>query len=106
MAESKIQVEVAYARPDRQEILAVELERGATVADAIRLSRIGNSFPEIDIANASIGVFGKRGTMATVLNPGDRVEIYRPLVADPKQARRQRAARGTPKRRSQTTRER
>jgi hypothetical protein len=93
MADDRMRVEVACARPERQEIIVAEVERNATVGDAIRASGICTMFPEIDPVNAAVGVFGKRATLDSALHEGDRVEIYRPLIADPKQARRQRAAR-------------
>lgn len=93
-----IAVEVAYARPDVQVILPVEVAAGATVADALSQSRIGDRFPEIDLKTAKVGIFGKLTRMETILKPRDRVEIYRPLIADPKEVRRQRAAEGKPTR--------
>jgi uncharacterized protein len=93
-----IAVEVAYARPDVQVLLPVEVPDGATVADALRLSKIADRFPEIDLETAKVGIFGKLTRMDTVLKPRDRVEIYRPLIADPKEVRRQRAAEGKPTR--------
>lgn len=89
----RIAVEVAYARPDVQLIIALELEPGATVAEAIARSGVLARFPEIDLARAKLGVFGKPCGLDTPLRGGDRVEIYRPLLADPKEVRRQRAAR-------------
>jgi len=91
-----IAVEVAYARPDVQVILPVQLPRGATVADALRESRITERFGEIDLEQTKVGIFGKLARMDTELRPKDRVEIYRPLIADPKEVRRQRAAQGKP----------
>lgn len=93
-----IRVEVAYARPDFQLVLPVEVTEGATVADALRLSGILEHFPEIDPATAKVGIFGKLTRMDTVLRARDRVEVYRPLIADPKEVRRQRAAEGKPTR--------
>jgi len=87
-----MQVEVAYARPDRQILLPVEVAEGATVGEAIRASGILAKCPEIDLAAATVGIFSKPCTLDRRLRPGDRVEIYRPLVADPKEARRSRAA--------------
>jgi uncharacterized protein len=91
-----IAVEVAYARPDVQVIMPVQVPSGATVADALSSSRITERFPEIDLETAKVGIFGKLTRMDTVLKPRDRVEIYRPLIADPKEVRRQRAAEGKP----------
>lgn len=89
-----IRVEVAYATPDRQLILGLETEAGITVEEAIRTSGILDAFPDIEMDVAKVGIFGKAATMQTTLVDGDRVEIYRPLIADPKEARRKRAAEG------------
>lgn len=89
-----MKVEVAYALPERQQILVLEVEDGCTVFEAAQRSGIAERFPELDLASADMGIFGH-----TVANPktatlkeGDRVEIYRPLVADPKEVRKARAA--------------
>jgi putative ubiquitin-RnfH superfamily antitoxin RatB of RatAB toxin-antitoxin module len=87
-------VEVAYALPDEQLILSVTGEPGLTVGQAIERSGILERFPEIDLATSKVGVFGKLSKLDAPLNPGDRVEIYRPLIADPKEARKKRAAEG------------
>jgi putative ubiquitin-RnfH superfamily antitoxin RatB of RatAB toxin-antitoxin module len=87
-------VEVAYALPQRQEILAFEVPFGTTVQQAARQSGIVRHFPEIDLATAKMGIFGKAAKGDAVLQPGDRVEIYRALIADPKAVRKQRAAEG------------
>lgn len=87
-----MQVEVAYARPDRQRLVRVELAAGATARDAVRASGLVDEFPEIDIERAPLGVFGRACSGETVLRAGDRVEIYRPLQIDPKEARRKRAS--------------
>jgi hypothetical protein len=88
-----MQVEVAYARPDEQVVIPVEVPDGATLEQAITLSRLVERFPEIDLGVAKVGVFGKLSTLDAVLHPGDRVEIYRPLLADPKAVRKHRAGR-------------
>jgi uncharacterized protein len=93
-----IRVEVAFARPDVQLVLPLEVPAGTTVAEALRLSGIHERFPEVDLDNAKVGIFGKLTRADTVLKPRDRVEIYRPLIADPKEVRRQRAAEGKPMR--------
>ena len=90
----RIAVEVAYALPDRQVILVVDVVPDATLGDAIQGSGILEQYPEIDLAVNKVGVFGKLGKLGDALHAGDRVEIYRPLIADPKQVRRQRAAAG------------
>jgi len=94
MAESnrKLTVEVAYAKPEAQVIIPLEVEPGTTVQQAIELSGILEQFPEIDLAQNKFGVFGKIAKGDTELRDRDRVEIYRPLIADPKESRRRRAA--------------
>jgi uncharacterized protein len=87
-------VEVAYALPDQQLIIPVKLPAGSTVADAVNQSGILKKFPEIDLTNNKVGIFGKLTLLDTVLRAKDRVEIYRPLIADPKEVRRQRAQEG------------
>ncbi|WP_296935251.1 RnfH family protein [uncultured Marinobacter sp.] len=88
-----MQVEVAYARPDRQEIVPVNVPEGTTALEAAKLSGITDIFPEIDPDTIDMGVFGKviKDPAAHVLREGDRVELYRPLKIDPKQARLNRA---------------
>jgi putative ubiquitin-RnfH superfamily antitoxin RatB of RatAB toxin-antitoxin module len=86
-----MKVEVAYAKPEVQVIMPLELAEGATAEAAIRASGLLARFPEIDLAGNRIGIFGKPCGLDQVLRPGDRVEIYRPLIADPKEARRSRA---------------
>ncbi len=90
----KIHVEVAYALLQKQVILGLEVEPDATLEQVIRASGILEQFPEIDLAQNKVGVFGKLGKLTDTLYPGDRVEIYRPLIADPKLVRKQRAAQG------------
>ena len=94
-----IAVEVCYARPDEQVIVALQVPRGTTLREAIEQSGILERFPEIDLARNKVGVFGKLNKPAYVLRAGDRVEIYRPLLADPKEIRKQRAAEGKPMKR-------
>ena len=89
-----INVEVAYAEPDKQLILPVNIDVGTTVGGAIVQSGIMMKFPDLDIENSKVGIFGKATKMTTVLQDTDRVEIYRPLIADPKEVRRKRAAEG------------
>jgi len=89
-----IHVEVAYARPDKQLILPLEVPEGTTIEQAIRQSGIMEHFPEIDLEKQAVGIFGKLKKLDTPLREGDRVEIYRPLIADPKEVRKQRAAAG------------
>ncbi len=89
-----INVEVAYATPEKQLIRKVNVDKGTTLGAAIVQSGIMMDFPELDLENARVGIFGKQAKMTVVLDDGDRVEIYRPLIADPKEVRRQRAAAG------------
>jgi putative ubiquitin-RnfH superfamily antitoxin RatB of RatAB toxin-antitoxin module len=86
-----IVVEVAYGTAERQALIELEVPRGTSVMEAVLLSRIAEQFPEIDIATARLGIFGRPVTPDTVLGDSDRVEIYRPLAIDPKEARRRRA---------------
>ncbi len=92
MAEAPINVSVAYALPDRQYLIELQVAPGTTVEEAIRLSGLLRQLPEIDIARARVGIYGKLKTLETLLRERDRIEIYRPLIADPKDARRTRAA--------------
>ena len=87
-----MRVEVAYARPDLQLILPADVDEDSTAEHAIRQSGILERFPEIDLSQHKIGIFSKPCKLDQRLRPGDRVEIYRPLIADPKEARRNRAA--------------
>ncbi|HUF79593.1 MAG TPA: RnfH family protein [Burkholderiales bacterium] len=91
--ERRLCVEIVYALPERQALVALEMEEGATVAQAIERSGILLKFPEIALAHGRVGVFGKKVELDALLRDGDRVEIYRPLVADPKEVRRRRAKR-------------
>jgi putative ubiquitin-RnfH superfamily antitoxin RatB of RatAB toxin-antitoxin module len=89
-----LMVEVAYALPTKQVIIPVKVSHGVTAEGAIFASGVLKQFPEIDLAINKIGVFGKLTKLDTPLRHLDRVEIYRPLIADPKEVRRQRAAEG------------
>jgi putative ubiquitin-RnfH superfamily antitoxin RatB of RatAB toxin-antitoxin module len=86
-------VEVAYALPDKQQIVALQVEPGCTAYQAAEKSGITRLFPELELEGARMGVFGKilRDPKAHVLEDADRVEIYRPLLVDPKESRRVRA---------------
>ena len=90
---SAITVTVVYALPDRATEIEVRLGAGATVADALTKSGLASLHPGLDLARSPVGIFGRRVERNRVLVDGDRVEIYRPLMADPKNARRKRAAR-------------
>jgi putative ubiquitin-RnfH superfamily antitoxin RatB of RatAB toxin-antitoxin module len=100
MTESnKICVEVAYALPDKQEIVMLEVLPGTTAAQAVSQSAIFDHFPDLlHQENARLGVFGKAVKDDYVLHAGERVEIYRPLIADPKEVRKERAAKARRKR--------
>ncbi len=87
-------VEVAYALPQKQIILTVSLPQDATVEQAILRSGILEKFPEIDLAQTKVGIFSKLTKLDARLRDKDRVEIYRPLLADPKEVRRKRAEEG------------
>jgi uncharacterized protein len=96
--ENAIKVEVAYALPHRQVLLAVELPVGATVLEAAQRSGIASKFEGVDLDNATFGIFGHVVAPRQVLRDGDRVEIYRPLIADPKEVRKARAERARERR--------
>ncbi|GAB6141293.1 RnfH family protein [Methylosoma difficile] len=85
-------VEVAYAKPEQQFLLALSVPEGATVADAIAASGVLAQFPELAGSELTVGIFAQACPLQQALKAGDRVEIYRPLHNDPKEARRQRAA--------------
>ena len=87
-----ITIEVAYALPNKQVIIPVKLHEGVTAEEAIVASGVLKQFPEIDLAVNKTGIFGKLIKLDTALRENDRVEIYRPLIADPKEVRRKRAA--------------
>jgi hypothetical protein len=92
-AEKTWRVEVAYATPTRQEIIEVSARPGATVEQVIRASGMLAKFPEIDLIRQRVGIFGEIARLQDAVHNGDRVEIYRPLIVDPKEARRARATR-------------
>ena len=93
-AENSLRVEVAYALPDQQVLIPLGVEQGATLEQAIIRSGVLEQFPAIDLAHSAVGVWGKAAKLDTPLRDGDRVEIYRPLIADPKAVRKQRAQQG------------
>ena len=94
MTNENITVEVAYALPDQQMIIPIQVSADTTAETAIKESGILAKFPEIDLAKNHVGIFGIRKTLDTKLRHMDRVEIYRELIADPKEVRKQRAAAG------------
>ena len=89
----ELAVEVVYALRDRQIAIRLRVPRGTTIAQAIERSAIARALPDVDIGHAPVGIFGRIVSCDTPLCEGDRIEIYRPLVVDAKQARRERAAR-------------
>lgn len=91
---NKIRIEVAYALPEKQKIIALDVEEGCTVKTAVQLSKIDTFFPELDLDSLKVGIFGKavRNANEQVIKEGERIEIYRELKVDPKQARANRAA--------------
>jgi putative ubiquitin-RnfH superfamily antitoxin RatB of RatAB toxin-antitoxin module len=88
---SKILVEVAYAKEHEQVIIPLNVDAGTTLEQAVQLSGILELYPEIDLAQNKTGIFGKIAKADTELREKDRVEIYRALIADPKESRRKRA---------------
>lgn len=94
MSEDKINVEVVYALAGEQTLLKLQVPRGSTLSEAVRISGIQDKYPEIDLAKNKVGVFSKLAKPDTVLREKDRVEIYRPLIADPKEVRKKRAEEG------------
>lgn len=89
-----IKVELLYALPHEQTLLYVEVPQATTLGDAVKISGILEKHPDIDLASNKVGIFGKLSKLDTVLRDRDRVEIYRPLIADPKEVRRKRAEEG------------
>ena len=87
----RIPVEVVLAMPEQQHLVAIQVNSGSTVADAIEQSTVLQAFDGFELDPAKVGIFGRKASMTDVLRAGDRVEIYRPLIADPKESRRQRA---------------
>jgi uncharacterized protein len=86
-----VEVEVAYAKPEQQAIVKINVPQGTTIHQAIELSGFLVRFPEVKLAELKVGVFGAVSPLNQVVEQGDRVEIYRSLINDPKEARRQRA---------------
>jgi len=86
-----IHIEVVLAMPEKQELIKLEMAGSSTIADAIERSGIVDRFENFVLDKAKVGVFGQKAAIQQELHDGDRVEIYRPLIADPKEIRRQRA---------------
>ena len=89
--ERTITVEVAYAKPQEQFVVVLSIPVGMSVDEAVNISGLLNRFPEISRQELNVGIFGKNCKLDHILRHGERVEIYRPLLHDPKEARRQRA---------------
>ena len=87
-----IDIEVVYGLPHKQVLLSLSVPVGCTIEECIKLSGILTHFPEIDIEQAKVGVFSRPETLASTIKAGERIEIYRPLIADPKEMRKLRAA--------------
>ncbi len=88
---NKITIEVAYATPEQQRIIELQITADSTIETAIRQSGILQQFPEIDLTKQQVGIFSQSRKLSDKINEGDRIEIYRPLAIDPKEARRARA---------------
>ena len=92
MMPDEILVEIAYALPEEQVIISIKVPTIFNVQQAIEKSGIQKKFPSIDLSKNKVGIFGKKTTLDHTLNDRDRIEIYRPLILDPKEMRRKRAA--------------
>jgi uncharacterized protein len=92
--QNKIHIEVAYALPDEQQLISLQVVEGTTVFDAVMQSGMERYFPDLSLSEAKLGIFGKAVAkpQQQALREGDRVEVYRPLIADPKEVRKARAA--------------
>ena len=90
-APDAIEVQICYALPDTAFLRTVSLPAGSTVRQAVGQSGVLEQYPLLDLAVNMVGIYGKKKTLDTVLRQHDRVEVYRPLQADPKEARRRRA---------------
>jgi hypothetical protein len=91
MSEKLINIEVAYALPTKQTIVDVAIKEGTTVEDAIKASNILEQFPDIELNSTKVGIWSRVVKLRDTLIDGDRIEIYRPLIADPKEIRKRRA---------------
>ena len=87
-----IEIEVVYALPNRQILLSLPVPAGSTIEESIKLSGITTHFPEIIVSEAKVGIFSRPEKLTSVVKAGERIEIYRPLIADPKEMRKLRAA--------------
>lgn len=91
MTDQQISIEVAYATPEKQALLEVVIELGTTVEQAILASGMLKRFPNIQLETSKVGIWNRTCKLSDVPKKGDRIEIYRPLIADPKEVRRRRA---------------
>ena len=91
MNDAPLRIEIVYAGPQRAIVKTLRVPAGASVADALQLAALDPDFAGVDLANSAFGIFGKPARGDQLLRQGDRIEIYRPLAADPKEARRARA---------------
>lgn len=91
MTSETLTIEVAYALPNKQQIVTVDVTPGTAALEAVKQSTITQAFPEIDLEKIKMGVFGKAIKSNYELKAGDRIEIYRPLKSDPKASRKARA---------------
>ncbi|MCI3947086.1 hypothetical protein K0038_04172 [Pseudomonas syringae] len=100
MAEASIQIEVVYATVQRQVLMTVDVPAGSSVCQALAVCGMDREFPELDLAHCAVGIFGKvvANPAERLLEAGERIEIYRPLLADPMEIRRLRAAKAREKR--------
>jgi putative ubiquitin-RnfH superfamily antitoxin RatB of RatAB toxin-antitoxin module len=89
-----LRIEVCYALPEKQELVSLRLPEGTTLQQALESSGLLEKYPDIDLKKNKFGIYAKLSKPDTVLRDRDRVEIYRPLIADPKEVRKQRAAEG------------
>ena len=87
-----IEIEVVYGLPNRQVLLSLPVPAGSTIEECIKLSGITTHFPQINISEAKVGIFSRPEKLSTLVKAGERIEIYRPLIADPKEMRKLRAA--------------
>ncbi len=96
-ADQTLRVELVYISPEKQMVMGLKVKRGTTIKAAILQSGLPERAPEIDLEVNKVGIFNEIRPLDDVLKDGDRIEIYRPLRLDPKQARRRRAARADPR---------
>ncbi|WP_348698491.1 RnfH family protein [Duganella fentianensis] len=92
MAEHMLNIEVCYASDELQFLQALQVPAGSTIAQGIALSGLAQRLPQLDLQAMQVGVYARKKTLDTPLREHDRIELYRPLIADPKQARRRRKA--------------